>query len=221
MELDKQPYEKVLRYQHGLVKMREQGIARDTIITVEHPHVITVGKDGHEENYSDLKTVPIKVERGGDVTYHGPGQLVIYFIFNLARRGRDLHRFMVQIQEGIIKTLKSYNISGSRGDKFIGVWVGKKKIASVGIAVKKWISFHGAAVNLNTDLTQFESIHPCGLQSSTMVSAGSLIGKHIEMKTFAKKLVDNYAKIFKIDFCPVSLEELAEDIESQSGGGHV
>ena len=218
LELGKVEYERVLDWQHGLVKMRRQGFARDTIITVEHPPVITVGKDGHAENYAGLDIEPIPIERGGDVTYHGPGQLVVYFIFNLTRRGRDLHRFMDDIQTGIIRTLKEYGVGAKPGDENTGVWVGKKKIASIGVAVQHWISFHGAAVNLNTDLRDFKQISPCGLTPETMISLRQLTGKKVSLKRFTSKLIGHYNQVFETCFAPVDLESLAEDVESQAGG---
>jgi len=218
LELGKVDYEQVLSWQHGLRRMREQGFARDTIITVEHPPVVTVGRDGHEENYADLKIPPVKIERGGDVTYHGPGQLVVYFIFNLTRRGRDLHLFMDNIQDGIISALADYKIDAEKGDENKGVWTGGNKIASVGVAVQKWISFHGAAINLNTDLAAFDQIHPCGLDSAVMTSAKKMLSKKVNLLTFSRKLVKHYGRIFNTDFTPIDLESLAEDVESQAGG---
>jgi lipoate-protein ligase B len=218
LELGKVDYQQVLGWQHGLRRMREQGFARDTIITVEHPPVVTVGRDGHEENYPDLASPPVMIERGGDVTYHGPGQLVVYFIFNLTRRGRDLHRFMENIQDGIIETLAEYDIAAEKGDENKGVWTGGKKIASVGIAVKRWMSFHGAAINLNTDLSEFEKISPCGLDSAIMTSAKKILSKKVNLLTFGRQLVGHYSHIFNTHFAPVDLESLAEDVESQAGG---
>ncbi|UCE23322.1 MAG: lipoyl(octanoyl) transferase LipB [Candidatus Zixiibacteriota bacterium] len=193
-------------------------MARDTILMVEHPPVVTIGKDGHKENYESLDQEPFFIERGGDVTYHGPGQLVIYFIFNLARRGRDIHDFMAKIQDGIIHALAAIDIGAARGEEHTGVWVDGRKIASIGIAVKNWISFHGAAVNLNTDLAEFEQISPCGLDAEVMTSAAKLLDKEVDMEQFAGTLLDAYSKIFRTDFYDVKLEEIAEDIESQAGG---
>lgn len=221
LHLGKTDYLKVLSYQRGLVKMRAAGFARDTIITVEHPPVITAGKDTHLENYTDLKTDPVKIERGGDVTYHGPGQLVVYFIFNLARRGKDLHRFMANIQSGIIQTLADQKISAAPGDEHTGVWVGQKKIASIGVAVKRWITFHGAAINLNTDLDEFTQIQPCGLSPDVMTSVERLTGRRVQLGTFGKRLVRQYGDLFATDFSPIDLESIAEDILSQSGGESV
>ncbi len=211
-------YQLSLEWQHGLVKMRREGLARDTIIFLEHPPVITVGKDGHKENYEGLKVTPFFVERGGDVTYHGPGQLVVYFVFNLTRRGRDLHQFMSNIQDGIIKALAEYGIEGRKDSEHTGVWVGEKKLASIGIAVKQWISFHGAAININTNLQEFMQINPCGLNSEVMTSLSELTGKEEDAARFTAVLLDKYTEIFETTFAPVLLESLAEELESQAGG---
>ncbi|UCD62644.1 MAG: lipoyl(octanoyl) transferase LipB [Candidatus Zixiibacteriota bacterium] len=218
LDLGRVEFERVLGWQHGLVKLRKEGMARDTIIFVEHPPVITVGKDGHPENFRDLGCRPVFIERGGDVTYHGPGQLVVYFIFNLSRRGRDIHRFMGNIQEGIIAALKEIGIDAKMGDEHTGVWVGDRKIASIGVAVTGWISFHGAAVNLNTDLRDFEQISPCGLDPKTMTSAAALLAGEVELGGFADSLLARYTDIFDTEFSRIELEEIAEDIESQAGG---
>ena len=201
--------------------MRLEGFARDTIITVEHPPVVTVGRDGHPENYKDLKEQPFFIERGGDVTFHGPGQLVVYYIFNLARRGRDLHKFMDDVQQGIIQALAQYGVSGRVGDEYTGVWVDDKKIASIGVAVKHWVTFHGSAVNLNTNLEEFAKINPCGLNPGTMTSVEKLTGRKVMLDEFARTLLDRYAVIFETTFSPIDLDSLAEDIESQSGGHQV
>lgn len=221
IDLGRVEYTTVLGWQRGLVKMRESGMARDTIILVEHPPVVTVGKDGKPANYEQNDLVPVFIERGGDVTYHGPGQLVAYFIFNLNRRGRDLHLFVDQIQEGIIRTLADYHVVGERNARSTGVWVGEKKIASIGVAVKKWISFHGAAINLNTKLADFERINPCGLEPKVMTSLHLQTRKKIMIREFGVRLLGAYTAVFDTPFTPVHLDELAEDMESQRGGGHV
>jgi lipoate-protein ligase B len=218
LHLGKVDYERALAWQRGLVKMRQEGLARDTIIFVEHPPVMTVGRDGHKKNYDNLKTEPIFVERGGDVTYHGPGQLVAYFIFNLARRGRDLHTFMADIQRGIIDALAEIGIESKPGDEHTGVWVDDRKIASIGVAVKHWITFHGAAINLNTRLSDFKKVNPCGLEADVMTSAKQILGKTVNLKRFGGRLLKQYGQVFETDFLPVALEELAEEIESQAGG---
>ncbi|MFQ6008739.1 MAG: lipoyl(octanoyl) transferase LipB [Candidatus Zixiibacteriota bacterium] len=218
LELGKVDYKRVLSWQRGLVKMRREGLARDTIIFVEHPPVVTVGRNSNEENYKDLKTKPVFVERGGDVTYHGPGQLVVYFIFNLTPRGRDVHRFMADIRKGIIDALKEIGIDSEPGREHTGVWVGQRKIASIGVAIKHWITFHGAAINLNTRLSDFKKINPCGLQAEVMTSAKQILGRSVSVKKFSRQLHERYCQIFNTVFAPIALSELAEDIESQAGG---
>ena len=218
LELGRVDYRRALDWQHGLVRMRAQGFARDTIITVEHPPVITVGRDVNPENFANCPIEPVFIERGGDVTYHGPGQLVVYFIFDLGRRGRNLHRFMSDIQEGIIRAVAQLGIEAARGEEYTGVWVGDRKLASIGVAVKRWMSFHGAAINLNTDLSRFETINPCGLDWKVMTSAERIIGRPVDMQAFTRSLVGHYGEVFETEFAPVELETLAEDVKSQAGG---
>ncbi len=217
LNLGRVDYKRVLNWQHKLVKLRKDGMARDTLILVEHPPVITIGKDGHPENYSHTDIEPIKIERGGDVTYHGPGQLVIYFICNLTRRKKNMHLYVDKLQDGIIATCKEYKLDARKDDTNTGVWVGDKKIASLGVAVKQWITFHGVAINLNTDLSEFKQINPCGLTFDIMSSVGKLTNKKIDIEKFSKIIVDKYSEIFNTAFYPIQLEEIAEDIESQSG----
>ena len=218
LDVGKIEFDRALQWQRSLVKMRKEGMARDTIILVEHPPVVTVGRDGHEENFKNCQVEPVFIERGGDVTYHGPGQQVVYFVFNLTRRGRDLHAFMGNIQQGIIDAFAEWDIKARMDDEHTGVWVDDHKIASIGIAVKNWITFHGAAVNLNTDLDVFDQISPCGLEPDVMTTASRLLGREVDMKEFRDLLIRHYTRIFDTQFAPVELEALAEDIESQAGG---
>lgn len=217
LQTGKVEYQRAWAWQRSLVKMRKSGLARDTIMFVEHPAVITVGRDGHVENYEGCGIPPVKIERGGDVTYHGPGQVVAYFIFNLTRRGRDIKQFMAQIQSGIIRLLADYDLEARMSDENTGVWVGEKKIASIGIAIKQWISFHGMALNINTDLEQFKQINPCGLSADDMVSLNKFTGKKHKLRSIETKLVKHYSEIFETQFSPVELEDLAEELESQEG----
>lgn len=210
-------YERALIWQRKLVKMRRDGLSRDILIMLEHPPVITVGKSGKEENYLKLKDKAVFVERGGDVTYHGPGQLVVYYIFDLSRRDKNLHRFMENIQQGIIDTLFEYGVSSKRGDEHTGIWVEDRKIASIGIAVKNWVTFHGSAINLNTNLEDFQNINPCGLSSTVITSLKKETGKDINMNDFCTRLVRAYDNVFEMKFETVYKEELSEQLESQSG----
>ncbi len=215
--LGRMEYERALTWQRKLAKMRKNGLCRDTLMMLEHPPVITVGKSGKEENYLKLKDKAVFVERGGDVTYHGPGQLVVYYIFDIARRGKDLHQFMSIIQQGIIDTLLLYGVIARRGNEHTGIWIEDRKIASIGIAVKHWVTFHGSAINLNTNLDDFQNINPCGLSSTVITSLKKETGKEISMIDFCNKLVGAYNHNFEMKFETIYKEELAEQLESQSG----
>jgi lipoyl(octanoyl) transferase len=217
LQAGKVEYGRSLAWQRSLVKMRREGLARDTILLVEHPPVITVGKDGHIENYENCDIPPVKIERGGDVTYHGPGQIVAYFIFNLTRRGRDVRLFMEQIQQGIIKLLAEFDLEGRMSEENTGVWVNDKKIASLGVAEKQWISFHGMALNINTDMREFRQINPCGLTADDMISLSKITGKKHRLKPLEARLIKYYSEIFETNFTPVELADLAEELESQEG----
>ena len=137
LELGKVEYQRVLDWQRNLVKLRKDGMARDTLIIVEHPPVLTIGKDGHPENFKKSKLKPISIERGGDVTYHGPGQLVVYFICNLTRRKKDMHLYIDKLQDGIIGAFKEYGVDARKDDTNTGVWVGDKKIVGGFVAVRR------------------------------------------------------------------------------------
>jgi lipoate-protein ligase B len=125
---------------------------------------------------------------------------------------------MADLQNGIVRTLESYGVNASLGDEHTGVWVGKKKIASIGVAVKSWITFHGVAINLNTDLSEFTKINPCGLDADIMTSLANETGKKIDDAKFRRELIKNYTEIFDTRFDPITLDFIAEDVESQSGG---
>jgi len=122
------------------------------------------------------------------------------------------------IQEGIIRTLADYRIEARRGEEYTGVWVGDRKVASIGVAVRQWITFHGAAINLNTKLSEFDSINPCGLDAGVMTSLQKLTGRAIDMKEFGHRLVEHYSAVFETEFAPVDMDSLAEALESQAGG---
>jgi len=150
--------------------------APDTLIVVEHPHVITLGRSrGAKENVlaaGDIEVV--EIERGGDVTYHGPGQLVAYPIVKLRDGERDLHKFLRNLEQAMIDCLAGYELSAGRVEGKTGVWTGaaghERKLASIGIACRKWVTFHGLALNVNTDLDYFHRINPCGFESAVMTS---------------------------------------------------
>jgi lipoate-protein ligase B len=185
-------YREALRMQEELVRARSQGEIGDTLLLLEHPPVLTAGRgtaagslkaDAQTLSRNGLEVVP--VSRGGDVTWHGPGQLVGYAVCDLAARGHDLHRFLRGLEQGLLESLKRFHVDAHRIPGKTGVWVGERKLASIGIAVRRWISYHGFALNVRPDLAHFELIHPCGLQGVRMTSMAELLGAECPSWTLA------------------------------------
>lgn len=177
------PYRDALEMQHRLVAARRAGDIPDTLVLLEHPPVLTVGRAGGDDNVTAapgvLETLGVEivhVERGGNVTYHGPGQIVGYLIADLTQRDRDLHRFLRDLEELMIRAVARFNVSATRVGGKTGIWVGPEKLASIGVAVRSWVTYHGFALNVRTNLQHFNLIVPCGLQNVRMCSLASLAG---------------------------------------------
>ncbi len=171
------PYRDAWARQLARVEARKGGAGDDTLMLVEHPHVITLGRTQKAKANvlaaGDVEV--IEIERGGDVTYHGPGQLVAYPIVLLGDGERDLHRFLRNLEEAVIRTLATVGVVGDRQPGATGVWLdaragGRKKICSMGIACRRWVTFHGLALNVTTDLAYFGRINPCGFDAAVMTS---------------------------------------------------
>ena len=189
-------YEEALERQRSLVSLRQQSGCGDVIVVVEHPHVITLGRRRESgANVVAAAGVPVvEIERGGDVTYHGPGQVVLYPILSLQEDEKDLHLFLRNMEEGIITTLARYDLEAGREEGKTGVWLGGRKLASMGIACRKWVTFHGLALNVNTDLSYFHRINPCGFESSVMTSVSAELGdKPIDIAKLKMELASDVA----------------------------
>ena len=158
--------------QLALVDQRKTGAGQDTLLLVEHPHVITLGRAQKAllNVLAPGEVDVIAVERGGDATYHGPGQLVAYPIVALGEGERDLHRFLRNLEEGVIRTLARHGLEAGREAGKTGVWLDGRKLASIGIACRRWVTFHGLALNVTTDLSYFHRINPCGFEANVMTS---------------------------------------------------
>lgn len=171
------PYEEALQRMRARVSERIAGQIEDRLILCEHPAVITLGRrPGAHKNILHPRDIPIvEAERGGDVTYHGPGQLVVYPILLLREGERDLHRYLRNLEEIVIRVLYAFDLKGGRSGP-TGVWVGERKIASIGVAARRWVVFHGLALNVDLDLTVFEAINPCGLEARVMTSMARELG---------------------------------------------
>lgn len=194
LRLGRVPYDEALELQTTLLERRQRGEIDDTILLLEHPPVITLGRRGNLGNIvadeSDLEARGIavrRVGRGGDVTYHGPGQLVGYWICALRRWNDDVGRFVSSIEKTVIRALRTYGIEGRRVTKLQGVWCSVpgspelEKIASIGVGIKRWVSYHGFALNVTTDLSDFETIIACDLPGKRMTSMARLLGRDIPL----------------------------------------
>jgi lipoate-protein ligase B len=195
LDLGTADYRDVWAKQLALVEARQTGQAEDTLIVVEHPHVFTLGRRrDSQHNVLAPGDVPvIEIERGGDVTYHGPGQLVAYPIVYLDGEERDLHKFLRNLEEAVIRTCARAGITADRESGKTGVWTstpnGRKKLCSMGIACRKWVTFHGLALNVTTDLSYFARINPCGFEATVMTSLDR-VGANADMATIKAALVE-------------------------------
>ncbi|PJA26242.1 MAG: octanoyltransferase [candidate division Zixibacteria bacterium CG_4_9_14_3_um_filter_46_8] len=199
-------YGEALHIQYDMVAQRAAGEIDDTLILLEHNPVITFGRGGKQENVlattERLKEKGVKVykiERGGDVTFHGPGQLVGYPIIDLNRRGRDMHKYLRDLETVLIETLKVFGLEAGRKEKFTGVWNDNSKLAAIGVAVRRWISYHGFALNVNNDLSYFGLINPCGITDAGVSSLSSMLGRRVEIAEVIQTVIEKFAEFFKYE----------------------
>ncbi|WP_313386264.1 lipoyl(octanoyl) transferase LipB [Chishuiella sp.] len=185
---------------------------KNHLLFVEHPNIYTLGKSGHLENMlassdqlKDINATFVKTNRGGDITYHGPGQLVGYPILDLDNFKPDIHLYMRNLEEVIIKTIGDYGLKGERSKGETGVWldVGKpyaRKICAMGVKASRWITMHGFALNVNTDLRYFEYIVPCGIQDKAVASLKRELGIDLDMNEVKQKTKQHFAEVFDVEF---------------------
>ncbi len=191
-------YSAACNLQEHLVVSKQQEPLPDILLFVEHPHVYTLGRGGKETNVLAPQDVPvIRTSRGGDVTYHGPGQLVVYPIIDLRSKLRkDVHRYVRNLELSAIHTLKDFGLTGAQRPPFTGIWIGDKKIAAIGVAVRRCITFHGLALNVNTDLAYFKRIVPCGLAWSDVTSMARELGTDQDFAAVRNRFLSNFADVF-------------------------
>jgi len=214
LDLGLREYNEVWRLQKELVVRRRVGEIPDTLILVEHPPVFTVGRQaspgpfifaGEAGEGVQSRRSLVAVERGGGITFHGPGQLVGYPIVDLKSRGRDLHRFLRDLEEVLIRTLRDFSLDAQRRPGLTGVWVGPKKIASIGIAVRQWVSYHGFALNVSVDLRYFRMIRPCGLDGDVITSMSELLNREVSVAEVKPALVRRWQELFTLTPVPSPL----------------
>ncbi len=203
-ELGLVPYTEGLQLQAELVRERREGEIPDTLLLLQHPHVITLGSGAHEENIllgpEERAARGIELYaagRGGDVTYHGPGQLVGYPILDLKPDRCDLHQYLRDLEEVLILTLGDYGLRAGRREGLTGVWVDDRKLAAIGVRVSSgWITSHGFALNVETDLAFFDAIVPCGIREYGVGSIAGELGRKVEMQEVEARVVAHFTDVF-------------------------
>jgi lipoate-protein ligase B len=196
------PYGAALALQEELVENRRLR-QEDALVLLEHPPVITYGRRADpshlllpEEELARRGIELIRTGRGGDITYHGPGQLVGYPIVDLDPLGRDLHRYLRLLEAMLVDALAAFGVTGETVPGKTGVWVEGAKVASIGVAVRRWVSWHGFALNVGADLSGFEAIVPCGLPGVAMTSIERLIGRPVPLPEVEERVIDAFARVF-------------------------
>ncbi len=187
-------YSQAWEMQKELVELRAAKKSPDTLLLLEHPTVVTCGRKAKLP--ADLEIPVFEIERGGDLTLHAPGQIVGYPILYLSAENRDLHEYLRRLEEVLIRTLADFGLEGDRQSGLTGVWIGSRKIASIGVACRKWVSYHGFALNVYTDLSLFQTIRPCGLDPAIMTSIERELGNTPSMKAVKDSLIGRFSEEF-------------------------
>jgi lipoyl(octanoyl) transferase len=197
-------YPEALDLQMRLSAAKKQGYARDVLLLLEHPPTITMGRNARREHLlvspEQLKRRGIglcEVDRGGDITFHGPGQLVGYPILLLEKEERDIRRYMRNLEESLIRLLAGYGIQGSHDSGFIGVWTAKGKIGALGVHISRWITRHGFALNVNTDMSFYSYIVPCGITGRGVSSMSGHLSRTLDLSEVAERYMDEFGVLFK------------------------
>ncbi|MPW26533.1 lipoyl(octanoyl) transferase LipB [Alkalibaculum sp. M08DMB] len=219
-DLGKMEYTETLKIQETLLYLRQREMIEDTLLLVEHPSVLTIGRSSKECNVlipkQQLENYGVKiyeVNRGGDITYHGPGQIVGYPILNLNNHGKDIRLFLENIENVIIRLLHDeYGIKAHRGDKkYTGIWVGEEKITAIGISIKRWVTMHGFAFNVNTNLDHFKWIIPCGISEKGVTSLQKLTKKKQDLEKINIFIARYFCEVFKMQPLIKKVEDLVQD----------
>lgn len=181
--------------QQSLLEQRVAGTIGDVLLLTEHDPVVTVGRGAGLESAGSVEVEVVPVERGGEATYHGPGQVVGYPIVLLEEGRRDLHRWLRDLEEVVIATLADFGVSGRREDGLTGVWIGGRKVCSIGVAVRRWVTWHGFALNVHTDLAGFRAFQPCGLDPDVMTRLADHVARPVTVPEVEDSLVRHARRV--------------------------
>lgn len=217
------PYADALALQHRIVEARKHGALHDTLLLLEHPPVFTLGRNANDSNIiaspDFLKQNGIdvfKVERGGDVTYHGPGQLVGYPILDLHNYRLDVGWFVRSLEEMLLRVLADFGIAGKRLAKLVGAWLdtpnGETKIAQIGARIEQWITYHGFALNVDPNMAHFEYIVPCGIADKTVTSMARVLKRSIDMPAVRARVAARFGEVFGAEMLEISIEQLETEL---------
>src|SRR6476661_6052407 len=203
-------YENGMKLQQKLAEMRQRDEIPDQLLLLEHPPVITLGRGGDAANLlassEALRREGVRffeTTRGGDITYHGPGQLVGYPIVHLGEGRRDIRRYVTAVEEVLIRTVAEYGIEAARVEGRRGIWVGNEKIAAIGVRIARWVTSHGFALNVSTNLNHFRLITPCGLHGTGVTSISKLAGRAVALDDVRAVVAAKFAEVFERDVVEV------------------
>ena len=213
-------YNRAWKLQSEIVAAKISGtIEKDVVLFLEHPAVFTLGRRGGRdylqvgEAFLEQAGIPlIQVERGGFITYHGPGQLVVYPIIDLEARRLGVTDYVAALEEIMLLTVRAMGLTAQRHRKNAGIWIGSHKMGNIGIALRKGVSFHGLSLNVNVDLTPFSWIQPCGLAGVSMTSVKQALGKEISMTVAARELIENFQTVLEMDLDEISCADLQQQL---------
>lgn len=207
--------------QRNLLGLRQLGQIEDVLLFTEHDHVYTIGKGGDDnhllasdEELTKGGTEVYHIDRGGDITYHGPGQVVGYPIIDLNQYSPDIHAYLRQLETVLIATLAGFGIQGAREEGMTGVWTGGEKIAAIGVKVSRWVTMHGFALNVNTDLHKFARIIPCGIFHKGVTSMKQVLGRDVQLEEVERKLTESFASVFGSSAVEITPGALFERVKS-------
>lgn len=220
VDLPEIPYDKALELQLAIVSAKTDGrLNRDVILCLEHPRVFTLGRRGGRENLcvsdeflAEKGVQVMPTQRGGNITYHGPGQLVVYPIIHLSRRRLKVVEFVSGLEQAMIRTAAHWQIQAHTDPANRGVWISGDKLGSIGITVRRGVSFHGLALNVNTDMVPFGWINPCGLKQVRMTSVKRFLGRAVSMDEARRVMAKSFVETLGLDLTCLSLEQLCEDL---------
>jgi len=223
--LGRSEYRDCWSLQQRLSDERRAGLIDDTLLLTEHDHVYTIGRSGNEhhllassEELERRNIAVVRSDRGGDITYHGPGQLVAYPILDLRGYHLDLHRYLRDLEEVVIRTLADYRVTSGRLPGYTGVWAGGEKICAIGIKSHSWVTMHGLALNVTTDLRLFDRIIPCGIFERGVTSIREIVGREVPLEEVAGRLVAHFAQVFACTVEAVDRERICRAVAGEPAG---